>query len=253
MGSSDPDQDALGFSWRDATGSLVSTGPVLRLMLAMGTHDLRLVVDDGRGGIASDDASATIVDTTPPVLSIPEPFIQVPAGEAGLDVTGLARASDACSTTVSLTNDAPPVFPLGRTRVTFTATDESGNAARASLVVNVVYDFDGMRPPVGGGDLIFHVGRTIPIKFRLLTVDGRHDAGAVAALSVMRVEAGGVLQRVTPQPAGDSNDANLFRSNEGGGQYIYNLKTTGFTPGEYLLIVSLLTDRTMHVIHVVLQ
>ncbi len=38
----------------------------------------------------------------------------------------------------SITNDAPSVFPLGETIVTWTATDEAGNSATATQLVTVV-------------------------------------------------------------------------------------------------------------------
>ena len=39
---------------------------------------------------------------------------------------------------VELTNDAPEVFPLGETLVTWTATDASGNSASATQIISVI-------------------------------------------------------------------------------------------------------------------
>ena len=38
----------------------------------------------------------------------------------------------------SVTNDAPEVFPLGETIVTWTATDSSGNSASATQTITIV-------------------------------------------------------------------------------------------------------------------
>ena len=38
----------------------------------------------------------------------------------------------------SITNDAPEVFPLGETIVTWTATDESGNSSSITQLVSIV-------------------------------------------------------------------------------------------------------------------
>ncbi|WP_166288274.1 HYR domain-containing protein, partial [Candidatus Nitrosotalea sp. FS] len=38
----------------------------------------------------------------------------------------------------SVTNNAPSVFPLGKTTITWTATDQSGNSATATQIVNIV-------------------------------------------------------------------------------------------------------------------
>ena len=49
----------------------------------------------------------------------------------------LPTATDNC-VTVTVTSDAPAVFPLGTTTVTFTAKDGSGNVANAMTTVTVV-------------------------------------------------------------------------------------------------------------------
>jgi hypothetical protein len=46
-------------------------------------------------------------------------------------------ATDACDETPSIGNDAPPVFGLGATAVTFTATDDAGNASSCQAAVQV--------------------------------------------------------------------------------------------------------------------
>ncbi|HZE88582.1 MAG TPA: HYR domain-containing protein, partial [Verrucomicrobiae bacterium] len=48
-----------------------------------------------------------------------------------------ASATDDCASTPVVTNNAPPVFPLGVTTVTFTATDGSGNSGTCSSTVTV--------------------------------------------------------------------------------------------------------------------
>ena len=47
-------------------------------------------------------------------------------------------ANDLCDGIVAVTNDAPAIFPLGDTVVTFTAVDSSGNAAMGTTTVTVV-------------------------------------------------------------------------------------------------------------------
>src|SRR5439155_8274138 len=64
-------------------------------------------------------------------------------GPDGARVQVFATASDACSSTVSITGsrsagaDASGVYPLGTTPVTFTATDASGNVATCTTSVMV--------------------------------------------------------------------------------------------------------------------
>ena len=77
-----------------------------------------------------------------------KPLITAPAGvttnaDAGQCQTikdhvnlGTATFSDNCSGTTVI-NDAPPVFPVGSTTVTWTATDASGNTATATQLITI--------------------------------------------------------------------------------------------------------------------
>lgn len=66
-GSSDPDGDALTYTWSGAFGT--ASGPAPRLTLATGTHVITLTVADGQGGTASDTVNVTVMDTTPPSIT----------------------------------------------------------------------------------------------------------------------------------------------------------------------------------------
>jgi len=52
---------------------------------------------------------------------------------------GEATATDAVDAIPTITNDAPEVFLLGDTTVTWTATDDSGNFATATQVVTIIH------------------------------------------------------------------------------------------------------------------
>ncbi len=73
-------------------------------------------------------------DTTPPVFTFVPPDIKTTVC-ASLDI-GTARASDPCG--VTITNNAPAVFPPGTTLVTWTATDGAGNSATATQRVTII-------------------------------------------------------------------------------------------------------------------
>ena len=51
---------------------------------------------------------------------------------------GIAITEDIVDSQPIITNDAPEVFPLGETIVTWTATDSSGNSASATQIITVV-------------------------------------------------------------------------------------------------------------------
>jgi hypothetical protein len=248
LSSSDPDGDPLTFSWTDEIGTIIGTIPRISVTLPLGSQDFTLTVDDTLGGIASDTTTVTVEDTIPPDLTLSTDVLVVnySSGNAPgslVDLSGLASAVDICSATVSIANDAPSHFSAGRTLVTFTATDESGNSAEASVLVFVIYGFGGFQPPIRtDGSSVYKSGRTIPIKFQLLAADGTFISSAHPTLSVLRIT-GNSTEPVLFQPAGSSNIGNNFRYDSDNGQYIYNLKTKGFSEGTYQLIV-LLNDGT---------
>jgi hypothetical protein len=81
----------------------------------------------------------TVVDTTPPSIQAPDPVTAECTSPDGTPVDlGTAVASDVCDAEVDLANDAPDLFPLGETGVTWTATDDSGNQASDGQGVTVV-------------------------------------------------------------------------------------------------------------------
>ncbi|MGJ0484671.1 MAG: HYR domain-containing protein [Methylomicrobium sp.] len=84
--------------------------------------------------------AASLLDEDAPVLSnVPGPIQVEQTNLAGTPVTvPLPTATDNCDTSVTVTSNAPAVFPLGTTTVTFTATDDAGNTATATTTVTVV-------------------------------------------------------------------------------------------------------------------
>ena len=58
-----------------------------------------------------------------------------PSGDTIASFLGGATVSDTVDTSPSLTNDAPPLFPLGDTIVTFSGTDAQGNISTDTATV----------------------------------------------------------------------------------------------------------------------
>ncbi|MDE1811556.1 MAG: HYR domain-containing protein, partial [Thaumarchaeota archaeon] len=93
-------------------------------------------IDNG-GNVAKAVQKITVVDTTPPVLTAPQPVtVEATTPDHNSVDIGLPAVNDAVGVE-SVTNDAPPYFPIGKTTVTWKALDTSGNAATATQVVTV--------------------------------------------------------------------------------------------------------------------
>src|SRR2546427_5646081 len=93
---------------------------------------------DASGNTANATQSVIVKDTTPPSILVPKD-ITIEATNLKDNVVNIekANATDAVSVT-SVISDAPSIFPIGKTAITWTATDEAGNKANATQIVDVV-------------------------------------------------------------------------------------------------------------------
>ena len=110
---------------------------------------------DGFGNSASDTQSITIQDDTTPVVTAPENITvaaEAPTGTPATNPTiatflAAATAVDLVDGPIVVINDAPSVFPLGSTVVTFSATDSAENIGMAQAIVTVGLDTDADNIP----------------------------------------------------------------------------------------------------------
>ncbi len=121
----------------DAAPVVTSDAPAL---FPLGATTVTFTATDASGNVAHATTTVTVVDTTPPIISdIPAPVVAEQNNRNGTSVIlTLPRAFDVCDANPVVTSDAPAVFPLGKTTVTFTAVDASGNASQASTSVTIV-------------------------------------------------------------------------------------------------------------------
>lgn len=118
----------------DITAAIVTTNPVNTMQL--GSYAIAYNVADAAGNPAIEvTRQVTVVDTTPPVLTIPANLIAEATGQLTGVSIGQATATDLFAVTV--TNNAPTTYPLGTTAVTWTATDANGNATGAVQTITV--------------------------------------------------------------------------------------------------------------------
>ena len=156
-GSTDDGQlKPLTYSWTWAGGSATGVKPTVQLPL--GTTTVKLTVYDGQFS-DTDTVDIIVVDTTAPVLTVPSDVTVEQEKLAGTAVSLTATATDICDADVEITSDELAIYPLGDATVTFTATDNSGNTAEASMVVHVV---DTTAPEVGCLETVNPHGDNIP-------------------------------------------------------------------------------------------
>ena len=127
--------------------------------LADGTVTVTAV---GSTDLETDTVTSSVnKDTTGPAVSVPA-SITVDADSAdGTPVSNAAiaafleeaTAADATDGSVAVTNDAPAVFPVGATTVTFSASDVLGNVGSNTAVVTV----EDQSPPVIDAPAVFVV------------------------------------------------------------------------------------------------
>jgi len=139
-GSNDPDGDTLTYEWQDGEGSIIGLSSTTTLDRPLGTYTFKLTVTDPDNLSSEDTVTIIIQDTTPPTVTPPTDIAVDQSDPYGTPVNlGQATVSDICDPNPTVENDAPALFPVGETVVTWTATDASGNEATAQQKVTVVY------------------------------------------------------------------------------------------------------------------
>ncbi len=110
----------------------------LTLPLPVGTHTITWTVSDTAGLTATCTQTVTVQDVTAPVISCPGDItVNVDSGlcsASGVNL-GIPTITDNCG--AGYTNDAPSLFPIGETIVTWTATDGSGLMDTCTQTVTV--------------------------------------------------------------------------------------------------------------------
>lgn len=104
----------------------------------VGTTTVTYIATDSAGNADTATFTVTVLDTELPVAQCPaDVAVSTDAGMCSASNVSLGTISvtDNCTTTV--TNDAPSVFPVGVTVVTYTVTDAGGNSTTCTQQVTV--------------------------------------------------------------------------------------------------------------------
>ncbi len=139
--SFDPDGGSItDYDWEGPfTGSPV-TGvmPSVQFPGPTGAKQVALTVKDEEDDITMCAAAVDVQDTLDPTIVAPDDVTAECAAPGGTAVTlGTPTTSDACDASVDVSDDAPGLFPLGVTVVTWTATDDDDNSAMDTQQVTI--------------------------------------------------------------------------------------------------------------------
>ncbi|WP_379150862.1 HYR domain-containing protein [Paenibacillus sp. sgz5001063] len=106
----------------------------------LGVTEVKWTATDENGNVTTGVQKITVVDTTKPVLKVPADVTIMAKGVKTQVTLGQATVNDIFGYT--LKNDAPADgFPIGKTTVTWTATDANGNVSTAVQYVTVTQIF----------------------------------------------------------------------------------------------------------------
>ncbi len=146
-GSFDPDGGSLTFSWAGPFIGTPASGemPTVQFPAPPGVKQVDLTVEDDENDTAMCTAQVTVSDTMAPTLTVPADVTAECVAPVGTAVAiGVATATDICDPNVAISNDAPGLFPLGDTTVTWTATDDDANQTVDTQTITV----EDTLPPV---------------------------------------------------------------------------------------------------------
>jgi large repetitive protein len=117
----------------------VTCTPTSGSTIALGAATVTCSATDKAGNTANRTFVVTVVDTTPPALSLPATITAEASGSAGAGVTYTATAADAVdgSRPVTCSPASGSNFAIGTTTVTCAASDTRGNTATSSFTVTV--------------------------------------------------------------------------------------------------------------------
>jgi HYR domain len=171
-------------------GQLVPASSTTRLF-QYGTTAVTCTATDSHGNIATSDFSIVVVDTTPPVVTIPGAVTLQASTLAGTPHVFSTTALDNVDGAVSVvcTPVSGSTFEIGATTVTCSAQDAAGNGGTASFVVTVV---DTVAPVV-----------TVPPNVVATTVNGA--ATAPITYSASATDLGQAVQVVCSSSAGGAS------------------------------------------------
>ncbi len=117
----------------------VTCAPASGSTFALGLTTVNCSATDAAGNTGAGSFNVTVVDTTPPALTLPADQQLEATGPDGAAATFAATATDLVDGPLAVTCDADSgdTFPLGTTTISCSVSDAAGNTATGSFVIIV--------------------------------------------------------------------------------------------------------------------
>jgi hypothetical protein len=232
----------------DTDGSVPVTGaPASGSTFPLGVTTVNLSAHDAAGNTGHAEFHVTVVDTTPPALTLPANISATATGNSQAAVSYAATANDVVDGSVPVTCDLPSgnSFPVGITTVNCSATDAHGNIAKGTFTVHVTYSWNGFFQPIDNVGVVnkAKAGQSIPVKFSL---------GGNQGLNILAAGYPGFVTGSVP-PADTTDDVEVYATSVPGltydaaaDQYVYVWKTPTTLAGKSGTLQLRLADGSMH-------
>jgi lysophospholipase L1-like esterase len=219
------------------TGVDAGSVPAAATRSTSGSHLVSGTVSDQVGNESGAGSLTVQVDATPPNVGVTCPVAVLLHATANATIT----ASDTHSGLAVNPSGTPAIdtSTVGSRVSAATAQDNVTHTAGASCTTAVHYMYGGLQQPVNpDGTSIFKLNSAVPLKFKLTDFGAQPISGAVARLSVAKIS--GTVEGIymEAEAKGNSSTGNVF-SQDGAGQYHYNLDTKPLSTGTWMAKITL--------------
>ena len=164
----------------DAVG-VVSIGSDAPATYPVGTTTVTWTATDAAGNAGTATQTVTVVDTTPPTVTVPADLTVSTSDPSGASVSYNASATDIVDGDLipTCTPASGSLFPLGTTAVTCSATDSAGNTGSATFTVTVEQTVADTTAPACS---LQAVNQGPPVSIEVFTQDSESGLDHVAVL-----------------------------------------------------------------------
>jgi len=206
---------------------------------------------DFSGNSATATQTVTVVDTTPPEITITTPAdgaVYLLNEVVDADWTAEDAVSGIASSSGTVPSGSPiATNPAGIMTFTVTATDNAGNEATKEVTYYVQYDFLGFFSPVDNPPVVNvgKAGRTFPIKWQLKDDNGSFISDLSVVESLKYWKTADDFTAPSDVMTGDTSGASGLRYDSFSNQYIFTWQTAKIT-GSYVFVLTL-DDGTEHI------